>query len=207
MLLFPTSDFPDLSYFTDMGHGTALPVACAVFVGFLLFSGGRQRWRRRHHFDRHKHHILKSEQILGRLGKGVKWQSELAYLRAVHPSSFEELLLTALAKAGYRIQRNKRYTGDGGLDGKMWMPDGRLVLIQAKRYGGKVSLQHIKDFSALCVKNNCSGLFIHTGKTPKIAWSRTISSSLMIISGPRLIDFLADPVMVLSSTRKGESWC
>jgi restriction system protein len=170
----------------------------AAAAGVAIISlGSHQRRRRKKRFDHHKHHIGKSNVVLDRLIGEGRWQSKIAYLRTIHPSTLEEMLLTALERAGYRIKRNKRYTGDGGLDGRFWLPNGKKMLIQAKRYQASVSSQHIDDFGRLCEERGVTGLFIHTGKTPKVSWNGLAAKPLVIISGPRLIQFLTDPAATL----------
>ncbi len=58
---------------------------------------------------------------------------------------------------------NKRYTGDGGIDGEVIIGKYRY-LIQAKRYRGHIALQHVQEFEKLLKRHNCRGLFCHTGK-------------------------------------------
>ncbi|WP_192840691.1 restriction endonuclease, partial [Enterobacter hormaechei] len=41
------------------------------------------------------------------------------YLRKIDPFVFEELLLEGFEAHGFRTIRNKRYTGDGGIDGQV----------------------------------------------------------------------------------------
>jgi len=45
-----------------------------------------------------------------------KLNYSIAYLRKIDPYVFEELLLEALLSKGFKITRNKRYSGDGGID-------------------------------------------------------------------------------------------
>ncbi|MCW1113525.1 restriction endonuclease [Escherichia coli] len=86
--------------------------------------------------------------------------------------------------------RNKRYTGDGGIDGQVIIGKYRY-LIQAKRYRGHIALQHVQEFEKLLKRHNCRGLFCHTGKTGAGSKSVSIASERMeIISGQRLIDLL-----------------
>lgn len=107
------------------------------------------------------------------------------------------MLLSCLQVDGYAVLRNPKYTGDGGIDGRFYLPSGQMVLIQAKRYRGSVNTAHIRGFTSLCRQAGMPGLFIHTGKTPKAAWD-TGSSSVSIISGQRLIEFLAHPSTVIA---------
>lgn len=44
----------------------------------------------------------------------------LAYLRHVDPLVFEEVVMSALEDAGLLVLRNRRYSGDGGVDGAAW---------------------------------------------------------------------------------------
>ena len=119
-------------------------------------------------------------------------------LRGVDPFVFEEMILTALKKRGLRIKRNTRYTGDGGIDGRFWI-SGRPVLIQAKRYSGAISSQHVKSFKSLCERQRTQGIFVHTGTTPStLRQARKASESVQIISGRAMIDLLTGrPVRIL----------
>lgn len=71
---------------------------------------------------------------------------------------FEELLLEGFEAHGFRTIRNKRYTGDGGIDGQVIIGKYRY-LIQAKRYRGHIALQHVQEFEKLLKRHNCRGLF------------------------------------------------
>lgn len=114
-----------------------------------------------------------------------------AYLRKIEPFVFEELLLTCFERQGYKIIRNTRYTGDGGIDGKVYI-DGGLYLVQAKRYSGDIKLAHLHDFAATIKSNKCvGGYFIHTGKTG-IGCRGYLDRNpyIQLISGQRLIEFI-----------------
>lgn len=103
---------------------------------------------------------------------------------------FSALLLEGFEAHGFRTIRNKRYTGDGGIDGQVIIGKYRY-LIQAKRYRGHIALQHVQEFEKLLKRHNCRGLFCHTGKTGAGSKSVSIASERMeIISGQRLIDLL-----------------
>nr|WP_306670548.1 restriction endonuclease [Acidithiobacillus ferrooxidans] len=43
----------------------------------------------------------------------------IAYLRKIDPLVFEELVLDAFQKEGWLVQRSTRYSGDGGIDGRI----------------------------------------------------------------------------------------
>ena len=54
-----------------------------------------------------------------------------ARLRAMDALAFEELVLESFERRGHRVVRNRRYTGDGGIDGQVVI-DGRVV--ELKKY-------------------------------------------------------------------------
>lgn len=53
---------------------------------------------------------------------------KIAYLRKIDPFVFEELLLEGFERRGFEVIRNRRYTGDGGIDGRVKI-DGQTRLI------------------------------------------------------------------------------
>lgn len=117
---------------------------------------------------------------------------KFAYLRTIEPFTFEEMLLETFEQRGYKVKRNDRYSGDGGIDGRVWL-DGELFLIQAKRYTNHISAAHVEDFCNLVDAQGCKGFFIHTGRTGDA--SRTLAKgreNVWIISGDRLLALL-DP--------------
>ncbi len=116
-------------------------------------------------------------------------QAQFYYLRNLDAFVFEEMILTAFKKKGYKIIRNKRYTGDGGIDGKVYI-DKKLHLIQAKRYREHINLAHIKEFNEICANKNAYGLFIHTGKTGAQSRQEAINTNLDLISGDKLLNLL-----------------
>lgn len=113
----------------------------------------------------------------------------LGYLRSIDPLVFEELVLEAFQRDNYPIRRNHRYSGDGGLDGRVYMDSGWWA-IQCKRYQGAVHKAHIEQFREDAIREGCiGGVFLHTGKTPKNG--KQLSQGVTIISGSRLTDWLA----------------
>ena len=154
------------------------------FFVFRLFRRSVIRKRK------HNRKQNQAKAILARLSSITLPAQKLAYLRKIDPFVFEELLLESLEQRGYQVIRNKRYTGDGGIDGKVIM-HGETLLIQAKRYRGFISLQHVRDFESLCEKNQCKGIFCHTGKTrPELRKTLNQSDRLILISGQKLIQLL-----------------
>ncbi|MDD2753848.1 MAG: restriction endonuclease [Candidatus Portnoybacteria bacterium] len=112
----------------------------------------------------------------------------IAYLRKLDPLVFEELVLDGFKRQGWLVERNNRYTGDGGLDGKVFQGN-QWVGIQCKRYKGAIQTAHVNQFCRDLFKFGLTkGYFVHTGKTP--TGLRNCHSQVVILSGQRLIDFL-----------------
>lgn len=112
-----------------------------------------------------------------------------SYLRKIDPFVFEELILYTFKVKGYKIIRNKRYTGDGGIDGKVII-NNKLYFIQAKRYSNYINPRHVENFAKICTENNVNGFFIHSGKTGEET-KKIIKQykNITIISGNRLYNF------------------
>lgn len=128
-------------------------------------------------------------------------QQFFAYIRKIDPFVFEEAILSALERReDIQVVRNKRYTGDNGVDGVFYIKitdtDGTIInkkcLIQAKRYKAYVNSSHIEDFSQKVIREKAHlGLFVHSGKTRKSSLAQNKHSEhLMIISGDKLIKLL-----------------
>lgn len=140
---------------------------------------------------RKKRNIKKSNTVLSKiieLKNENKDAQAISYLRKIDPYVFEELLLTALEKKGFKIVRNKRYSHDGGIDGKAYLNE-ELHYIQAKRYSSYVSPKHLADFQKLVGSQR--GFFVHTGRTGKQTYKEYKYSNIEIISGTKLIDLLS----------------
>ena len=155
--------------------------AIAIFAIISLSSQKRKK---------HRFRIKQGENILKKLNSIESDAAKLAYLKKVNPYAFEELLLTALKRHGLKIIRNKRYSGDGGIDGRAKL-NGMPILIQAKRYDGYIAKSHVELFIKTCKDNNSIGFFIHTGKTPSSCFELVKGTSVEIISGKRLIELLS----------------
>ena len=141
-------------------------------------------------FWRHQYNIGRANRALDTLCRIRYPGQQFAYLRKLDPFVFEELLLSAFERQGHIAIRNKRYTGDGGIDGKVVI-NKQPFLVQAKRYKGYIQASHVAEFALLCRQQKCSGLFIHTGKTGKTAYVAQCSTDIKIISGSRLLALLA----------------
>ncbi|ASI21392.1 restriction endonuclease (plasmid) [Aeromonas media] len=169
-------------------HLQTWPILVAVvLLAMLVILNPARRPRGRK--GRHEVRIEQSGSVLAKIRGIPTWQARIAYLRKIDPYTFEELILSALELQGLTIIRNKSYSRDGGIDGKAVI-GGELVLIQAKRYKKFISTDHVRAFAEQCRQQECKGLFIHTGRTPKSAWHAIKGSHVTIISGPQLVEFL-----------------
>jgi len=113
-----------------------------------------------------------------------------ARLRAMDALAFEELLLESFAAFGFKIVRNARYSGDGGIDGQVLIA-GEVWLIQAKRYAGPIRPEHVHAFATLCAARGKRGFLVHTGRTGPLSRAHLDQAPhLTIISGRTLLDLL-----------------
>ncbi|MBA52874.1 MAG: restriction endonuclease [Pseudomonadales bacterium] len=124
------------------GDVIAYLVLILCFAVGVMFARGKLSHTRR---------IKTARRVLKKLQAIETPSAQFAYLRKIDPFVFEELILEAFHGGGLKIERNRRYTGDGGIDGKVKI-HGRYVLIQAKRYSGYIDNKDIDVFSRLCEK-------------------------------------------------------
>ena len=158
----------------------SIAVVLVAIVLTNLIPRPRHLWRR----QAAKRVITKLQQIEG-------FGPRLAYLRKIDPFVFEELVLEGFERRGCKVRRNKRYTGDGGIDGRFWI-EGQLYLVQAKRYSGHVNAGHMRDFCCLVDEHRCKGIFVHTGRTGKMTRETAQGHpGVSIISGERLLQLVA----------------
>ena len=163
--------------------------AALVLIVLLSQPLSRSRSKRRksgRKLHRHTRYQKYAMEHLERLAGIPNNPQRFGYLRTINPFVFEEMILAAYEKQGHRVIRNKRYTGDGGIDGKV-MLGGHLHLIQAKRYRGHISRKDLVEFTQLCESQRSYGLFIHTGKTGKETRQYAHSGPVTVISGEQLI--------------------
>ena len=153
-------DFKDLRNFiaTALEHpGIALPILFMVLgYGFVRYLVPLYNWRR---FKSRK--CLK---VLQSMNPETDGRQMFTYMRGLDPFVFEEMILDTFKERRLKIVRNKRYSGDGGLDGQCFIARKR-VLIQAKRYKNHIKPEHVREFIDLCNRRKTAGLFIHCGKT------------------------------------------
>ncbi len=122
-----------------------------------------------------------------------------SYLRKIDPFVMEELILNTLEKRkDIEIIRNKRYTGDGGVDGRfihIVNNSKRLYLVQVKRYSKYINAKDINKLDEQIRKEKAyKGLFVHTGKSGKLVYNNLALSNnkINLISGNRLIKLILD---------------
>lgn len=117
---------------------------------------------------RHLRNRKTAERVYSRIN-GIQNDNEdwlRHYLQKIDPYVFEELILLAFSKKGYRVKYNRHYSGDGGIDGRVFK-GGRMNLIQAKRYTGYIDFDDVLQFCGDCRKRLCNGYFVTTGKVGK----------------------------------------
>lgn len=159
-----------------------------ILIGFLSFK------------NKHRFRVKKGNQILKRI-RGFKGENLekriISYLQKIDPFTFEEMLLTLFEESGAKIYRNKRYTGDGGIDGK-FKYKGKYYLIQAKRYKKYINPKDVQKFSELCRIKKVKGLFIHTGIAGKLSNDiATNSDNIIIIHPNELVKFIkGEPIII-----------
>lgn len=156
---------------------------------------------------RHRRYRQTAERILTRLPQLASDGARLNYLRRINPYVFEELLLLALEDQGLKVIRNPSYSGDGGLDGQVFIA-GERWLIQAKRYSRSISPQHVRDFGELLARENCCGFFIHTGRTGRKSHDGLqMYPQVRLVSGQRLLNLLAGRADWYPHKTNGEYIC
>jgi len=160
-----------------------------IAYGRAWFSRIQSRRKRSHKWRQNatKKRLKNLQAIVGK-DEAETFAKRIGYLRKIDPLLFEEWVLDAFAKQGYLVERGTRYSGDGGLDGKVFR-DNRWFGIQCKRYKDAIKTAHLDDFARTLQENQMAeGFFVHTGRTP--AGSRQRHANIRIISGQDLIQIL-----------------
>lgn len=170
----------------------------------LTVSLKRLTWRIKNIFFRgnlkHQKNKNEAKQLITKLRHTAALYSSaylFGMLRHSNPFVFEELLLLCFQERGFLIQRNRRYTGDQGIDGRILDHKGHLFLIQAKRYSRPIHSRHVYEFYEAIKKEKAKGgFFIHTGKTPLLCKNIRLEKSqhaIKLMSGQLLLDFILYP--------------
>ncbi len=143
--------------------------------------------------SKHRRNIQHSYLLVQQFRKEAslaKLPAAIATLRRLDPYVFEELLLTCCEDQGWEIERSFRYTGDGGVDGRVLIA-GSMYLVQAKRYKDYINPQQIEKFRMVIQREGAAGgFFIHTGKTGTLSKQLLTEFRITLISGQKLVDFV-----------------
>lgn len=139
----------------------------------------------------HRRRVAQSRRVLRVLrafrGEAVAGRC-FCYLRQVEPAVFEEVVLSALEDAGLFVLRNRRYTGDGGIDGRVWVPGQGWHAVQIKRYGSHINSRHVEEFGAVVRGQGFGGgLFVHTGRSGAAVYTSLTGTRLTLVSGECLL--------------------
>lgn len=158
-------------------------------------SRGLNWWRLRGH-PGHRRRVAASRRLLQTLrgfsGDGIAGRV-FAYLRTVDPLLYEETVLSALEDAGAMVLRNLRYTGDGGVDGRCWLPGHGLrpLALQCKRYGSTVAPKHVADFCRVINSGHfAGGLLVHCGRTGPLSYQALQGHPVRLVSGQAMLDLV-----------------
>ena len=152
-----------------------------IAIGLSFFQTKRKN-------TRHQRNIARANRVLEKLDTFESEVAKIAYLRKINPFVFEELLLSAFLRKGCKVERNKRYTGDGGIDGKV-IYKGQTYLVQAKRYTGHINPNHVYAFEdTISASGAKGGFFVHTGRTSKSIFVKY--PELHIVSGQKLLNLI-----------------
>lgn len=162
-----------------------IPIWLVVLIAIFPLAAGLRTFR-----PRRRWRVSAANRALDTLTSIPSASMKFGYLRKVDPFTFEEMILTALEREGHSITRNRRYTGDGGVDGRVVINDTKY-LIQAKRYKSHISPKDVSDFVSLCARQKRSGLFVHTGKTGPASRKTAALYPIQIVSGSKLLCLLS----------------
>lgn len=168
---------------------------CLAFIIIAAFAWRASRVPLRHRWRRRQARVM-CDAFCGR-DRSQPPALIYARLRAMDALAFEELLLESFERRGHRVVRNSRYTGDGGIDGQVVI-DGRIWLIQAKRYAGAIRPAHVQAFASLCAARGSPGLFIHTGHTGGSSRNAITQHAMVeIVSGRQLLALVSGEAVMI----------
>lgn len=152
-------------------------VSACVLIIYILFSLFSDKSDAVSHISKtHKKHQREALQALNKMRTFNTFEQKERYLKKISPFVFEDFILSAYLRAGYKIKRNAKKTGDGGIDGRVRIK-GKWHLIQAKRYQvSYIKMSDIERFNKLCKQQNTQGVFVFVGK---ISESSLVKSNKM----------------------------
>jgi restriction system protein len=148
-------------------------------------------------FNRHKKNQKTSKRVIEKLktfDKTKNVEGIINYLRKVNPYVYEEIVLDGFDSKKWKIIRNKRYSGDGGIDGKVINQEGIMFYIQAKRYKGYINPKHVNSFKEKVEnsKEAQGGFFIHTGTTSAELRKQMFKTKIYLIGGKQMVDHITE---------------
>ena len=159
---------------------------CLLFLIIIMFCC--RKWENIKHIHNKRQAKKVYKKLLHITNNNELWI--LSYLRKIDPFVFEELILYSFKKLGYKVYYNKKYTGDGGIDGKVKI-NGKVWLVQDKRYSGYINNEHIQKFNELCLHKHTKGFFVHTGKTGQgVSNVQNQFPAVRVISGEKLVSLI-----------------
>jgi len=170
--------------------GYEIPYCLAlVFIAFIFFLSRAKRSTVRWRVKASKKWLVGFRANKDRYNV----MQRFSYIRSVDHYLWEEIIMTCLEERGYSIHRTK-YSRDGGSDGE-FVFEKDYIVIQAKRYRGRISKKHVQDLHHLVLRSKKfkRGLFIHTGKSsePILQYVRDSNNDLAMLSGvDQIIRFL-----------------
>jgi len=143
----------------------------------------------------HRRRVRRSRRVLANL-RAIRGEAQgarrFAYLRTVDPLCMEEVVLSALEQGGRLVRRNRRYSGDGGVDGLVRI-DGSWQLVQVKRYRAHVACAHVAELAALVARHRAGGaLFVHCRRSGKAVYQALRGTPVALVSGAALLALLED---------------
>ena len=87
--------------------------------------------------------------------------------------------------------RNQRYTGDGGIDGRVWIPTIGWCALQVKRFRRPIDVADVQRFGAVLAERAFrGGLFVHTGRTGGTVYRQITGLPILLVSGDALLRLL-----------------
>ena len=169
---------------------TAVLITCLLPFCLLLILWVKKFFPKK----RHEWYIRRARKIykeINEIGPRFTDAQLLTFLRQINPYVFEELLLLAFERKGFKVIHNRYYSHDGGIDGHV-MVNGKRIPVQAKRYSGYIKGRHVADFTKIVMRKHVPyGFFIHTGRTGNAGYDIS-SDTVRIISGQKLIGLLRE---------------
>jgi restriction system protein len=139
----------------------------------------------------HEKRLLQARSVIARIrgfeGDAISART-IGYLRAIDPWTFEEVVLSCLEEGGAAVWRNRRYTNDGGIDGRVHIPaTAQFSPVQCKRFERHVCRADVVEFHEMLYRRGFKrGLFVHTGRTGADLRGDLRDSRVVLVSGEKL---------------------